>query len=102
MEKGFAVEGMNLRVGRLELDLVATKGDLVVIVEVRTRGPGSFQSALESVDKKKQERIVRAATELYRTKYAAREMRLRFDVVAIQENANGERSLEHIEGAFTG
>ncbi len=43
-----------------------------------------------------------AATELYRTKYAAREMRLRFDVVAIQENANGERSLEHIEGAFTG
>lgn len=86
---------------RLEIDLVATKDDLVVIVEVRLRGPGSFVSPLQSVDAKKRERLIRAATELYRTTYAARDMRLRFDVIAIEQDASGATTIEHIEGAFT-
>ncbi|CAN5492455.1 hypothetical protein BH09MYX1_BH09MYX1_28040 [soil metagenome] len=69
---------------------------------MRLRGAGSFQSALESVDKKKQERIVRAATALYAKTYAARAMRLRFDVIALTEDARGEISVEHVTGAFTG
>ncbi len=94
---------MRVSIGRsrLEIDLVATKGDLVVIVEVRLRGAGALVSPLASVDAKKRERLVRAATELYRTTYAAREMRLRFDVIAIEEDALGKTTLEHIEGAFT-
>ena len=99
--RGFAIEGPNVRVGRLEIDLVATKGDLVIVVEVRVRGAGSFQSALASVDRKKQERLVRAARTLYRDRYDARGMRLRFDVVAIDEDADGAVVITHVEGAFT-
>ncbi len=99
--RGFAIEGTNVRVGRLEIDLVATKGDLVIVVEVRVRGAGSFQSALASVDRKKQERLVRAARTLYRDRYDARGMRLRFDVVAIDEDADGAVVITHVEGAFT-
>ena len=80
---------------------MATRDDLVVIVEVRLRGPGSFQSALASIDDRKRERIVRAATELYRELFAARSIRLRFDVIAVTLDASGRHDLEHIEGAFT-
>src|SRR5271163_2337642 len=51
--RGFEILGRNVRAGALELDIVARKAELVVIVEVRTRGAGSFSSGLGSIDAKK-------------------------------------------------
>jgi putative endonuclease len=97
---GFAVLARNLRLGALELDIVARKGCLVVIVEVRTRGPGAWVGAFESVTPAKQRRILRAAERLWKARLAkaAAIQRVRVDVAAVTF-AGGRTSIEYVAGA---
>jgi putative endonuclease len=92
-----------LRLGHLELDVVAKRGDLVVIVEVRTRGPGAFEGAFASVTGAKRRHILLAAERLWRGRLAAdpEVARLRIDVAAVYFEA-GRTAVEYVAGAFTG
>lgn len=103
-ELGFTIDGTNVRVGPLEIDVVARKDDLVVIGEVRTRSKTAWTSALASVDRAKQARLVRAAERLYRERFAKEPVppRLRFDVLAVELRGDGSTHVEHVIGAFTG
>ena len=74
-----------------------------MIVEVRTRGKGSFTSALESVTPRKRDRLLRATDRLWREKLSklAGVERVRIDVAAV--TFDGETtSVEYIEGAIVG
>jgi putative endonuclease len=97
---GFTLLARNLKLGPLELDVVARKGALVVIVEVRTRGPGAWVRAFESVTWAKQRRILRAVERLWRTRLAryATIQRVRVDVAAVTF-AGGRTSIEYVAGA---
>jgi putative endonuclease len=64
--RGFSVLARNLRLGVLEIDIVARSGSLVVVVEVRTRGQGSFVGAFESVTPTKRANLTRAVARLWR------------------------------------
>jgi len=82
-----------------EVDLVMLDGDVLVFVEVRYRGPGSWSSAIESVDRAKQRRIVRTC-ELFRRDNPEHRFRaVRFDVVAATKGNLG-LELEWIRNAF--
>jgi putative endonuclease len=96
---GFVILWRNLRLGALELDIVAQRNELVVIAEVRFRGPGAFAAPLASMTFAKRRTLVRAARELWKQKLRHRKEigRVRIDVIAIR----GE-SVEWIEGALTG
>ncbi len=83
--------------GRKELDIIATKDDVAVFVEVKTRRAGSAQSPLEAVDARKQRRICLAADSFLKANRI--DFRSRFDIVAIIYNDEGSR-IEHIEDAF--
>jgi putative endonuclease len=101
-QRGFRVLWRNLRIGTLELDLVAQKDDLVVIVEVRTRGVRSFESALSSISITKQRTLLRAARALWR-KYLSKMAdvkRVRIDVAAVTLGP-AEPRIEWIAGALT-
>ena len=50
------------RVG--ELDIVARDRDVLVIAEVRTRGTDRYGGAAASVDPRKQQRLIRATSQL--------------------------------------
>lgn len=50
--------------GHLEVDFIARKGPLVVLVEVRTRGEGAWETAFGSVTIAKRKKL-RAALERY-------------------------------------
>ncbi len=91
---------MNLRLGKLELDIVARKGGLVAVVEVRTRGAGAFQTALASVSATKQRNLLRATDRLWRDHLVgdARIERVRIDVAAVSF-ADGQTRVEYIAGA---
>jgi putative endonuclease len=91
-----------VRVGRYEIDLVARAGDLAAVVEVRTRGEGSFEGALESVDARKRSRLVRAANGLWLSalRNVAGLRRMRFDVAAVHFDGPAVR-VEYVEAAFT-
>jgi len=94
---------MNLRLGPLELDIVAKRGGLVVVVEVRTRGAGAFDTALSSVSITKRRHLLRASHRLWRTHLVADSEveRVRIDVAAVSF-VSGETTVEYIAGAIVG
>jgi putative endonuclease len=100
--RGFDILARNLRLGALEIDLVARLGPLVAVVEVRSRGTSSYQRALASITPKKRATLLRAAERLWRERISkmADVERLRIDVAAVSF-ARGETHVEYIEGALT-
>jgi putative endonuclease len=99
--RGFGILGRNVRLGALELDVVARRDALVVVVEVRTRGSGAYVSALASVDRVKRVRLMRAVERLWRSRLAAMHDvdRVRIDVAAVVFAGKTTR-VEYIESAF--
>ena len=80
--QGLRVVARNVCFRGGELDLVAEHGRTLVFVEVRFRRSAAFGDAGESVEIRKQQRLVRAA-ELYLARNPAHAQRpCRFDVVA--------------------
>jgi putative endonuclease len=99
---GLELFGLNVRVGRLELDVVARDGRVVVVVEVRARGPGSWVRPLDSVDPRKRERVRRAGERLWRERFRHDPSveRMRFDVAGVELSADGELRIEIVKAAF--
>ncbi|MFT3771947.1 MAG: YraN family protein [Minicystis sp.] len=99
---GLTILAVNLRVGRLELDVVARDGPVIAVVEVRARGPGSWVRPLDSVDARKQQRVRRAGERLWRERFAKDRSieRMRFDVAAVELSADGGARIEIVKAAF--
>ncbi len=101
--KGFEILARNVRVRRLEIDLLARKDELVVVVEVRSRGGGAWVGGFTSVDWRKRARIRAAGHALWRSRFEAdaRVERMRFDIVSVTfDERTGEPRIEHAEAAF--
>lgn len=94
--RGLRLVCRNYRCRGGELDLVMLDGEALVVVEVRARSHPGFASAAESVDARKQARIVHA-TQLFLASHPREAMRpLRFDVVTF----DGAGRSDWIRGAF--
>lgn len=103
MAHGFRVVATKLRLGALELDIVARRGGLVVVVEVRTRRAGGYESALGSVSVAKRRRLLHATDRLWRSRLVADGSveRVRIDVAAVTFDGR-ETRVEYVEGAVVG
>ena len=99
-QQGLRIVARNVHLRHAELDLIAQDGGALVFVEVRLRSSARFGSAAESVDARKQRRIVRAATELLARGGLPRFSRVRFDVVAIDATVIPPL-VTHFRDAFT-
>lgn len=99
---GFRILWRNLRIGSLELDLVAKKDDLVVVVEVRVRGPGAFEGPLASMTWQKRRTLLRAVRALWRGRLSRWPdvARVRIDLAAVTHR-EGVPHVEWIAGAIT-
>jgi putative endonuclease len=99
--QGFELFARNLRLGALEIDVVAIRDGLVVVTEVRTRGPGAWVRAFESVSRSKRARLIRAAGRLWRTRLRRRGhlKRVRIDVASVTF-AGAATHVEYVEGAI--
>lgn len=100
-ELGFRILARNVHLRHAEIDLVAMERRALCIVEVRLRGGPRFGSAAESVDARKQRRLLRAAAELLARGRFPRHDALRFDVVTVDSSAEPPR-IELIRAAFDG
>lgn len=100
-EAGFSIVARNLRLGRLELDIVARREELVVVVEVRTRGAGAWSSGLGSLTYEKRERVRRAGERLWRRRYKRDSTveRLRFDAASVHFG-DGAPTIDYVVAAF--
>ena len=99
--KGFNILNNNYSSRYGEIDIVATKDECLVFVEVKFRKENSMVSGLESVDKRKQIKITKTAL-VYLSKFN-KDVDTRFDVIEITDQ-NSEKvsagSIIHIENAF--
>lgn len=98
--RGYRILARNARAGRVELDLVAMRGRLLVIAEVKTRRSRSGGAPEEAVDHRKRERLVQGAAAWLAEHPRARVAQVRFDVVACEWDAGRGWSVRHLEGAF--
>ena len=96
---GYRILDRNARADRVEIDLVAARGALVVFVEVKTRRTRAAGLPEEAVDFRKRERLVRGAL-AWLAERGWRGHRVRFDVIACEWHPTGAWTLRHLEGAF--
>jgi putative endonuclease len=96
-ERGFAIVGRNVRVGRLEVDLVARRPGLLVVCEVRARR-GSLVDPAETFDAAKRARTRRAALEVWSRH--GRGCALRLDAAAVTFDGSGVPRLRYYEDVF--
>jgi len=93
--RGWRVLARNWRSGRTgELDVVALKGGVLAVCEVKARSSEAFGTPLEAVTPAKQARIRRLAA-AYLAASGVRAARVRFDVAAVLDGR-----LEVVEDAF--
>ena len=96
---GFTIAGKNYRTRGGEIDIVARKGDLLVFVEVRSRGDAGFGTPEETVTPAKRRRVVAAARRYLSTVSPSSWREARFDVIAI-EGVGNAAVLRHYPAAF--
>ena len=97
-KKGYRMVERNYRCPVGELDLIALDRRVIVFVEVKTRQDRSFGAPLESVDPRKQRKMIKTAL-FFLSEHKLHQREARFDVVGISF-AGREPVVEHIQNAF--
>jgi len=86
-KQGLRLLAQNWRCRSGELDLVLLDKDTVVFTEVRYRNSSRYGGAAQSVDGRKQRKLVRSAQQFLQQHSALNNQPCRFDVVALGEAA---------------
>lgn len=97
LSQGYTVMERNWRCGHLEIDIIASKDDDIIFVEVKTR-QDSRQNPLDAMTPRKIGLLCKAA-ESY---IVSRKIPLnpRFDVAAVTGDGHGDGEIEYIPNAF--
>jgi putative endonuclease len=83
-----------------ELDIVARADGVLVVAEVRTRTSSAYGGAAASVDRRKQRRITRAASQLLQQRADLACLAVRFDVLVVSDPYGPAPAIEWIQHAF--
>jgi len=97
-QQGFAIVARNAKVGRLELDLVARRGSLLVVCEVRTRSSRDFVDPILTIDPRKRERV-RSAARSWIAQRGLLRLEIRMDAASVIVGS-GEPEITYYEAAF--
>lgn len=96
-EAGLVVLDANWRGASGEIDLVAREGDVLVVVEVKTRATVLRGTPHEAITPAKLERLVRLAEE-WQAAHSLRAPQVRLDLVAVLRPRRGPSVVEHVRG----
>ena len=97
-ESGYEILDENWCHGKAEVDLIAYRDKRIIFIEVKTRSSTGFGQPEDFVTDTKQNLLQKAADEyLYIMDFKGE---IRFDIVSILFDKQGEYTLKHIEDAF--
>ena len=99
LDQGLELITRNYRCRLGEIDLIMRDGRGTVFVEVRYRGNRRFADGPETVDRRKQSKLVATAMHYLQSHPTAAAFPARFDVIAITPDG-GENRLQWIPNAF--
>ncbi|MCK0130491.1 YraN family protein [Flavobacteriaceae bacterium F08102] len=97
LKNGYTVLERNYRYLKAEVDLIAIKGGILAVVEVKTRSNRNFGLPQDFVSKKKIKLMVMAIDHYIQEREL--DVDVRFDIIAIVIDKNTV-SLAHLEDAF--
>ena len=100
--QGYTILERNFTTTLGEIDLIAFRDGVIAFVEVRSLTAPGMLDPLETVTRRKQQRVIRAAQQ-YASLHALAEenVELRFDVVSVVfEKGKRGSDVRHVEGAF--
>lgn len=97
-KQGYKIICCNFQCKLGEIDIIAQHDNCLIFVEVRYRQSSLFGGAALSVDRKKQKKIIRAASLYLQQNNLTNQIPCRFDVFAIQ---GSQGSFNWIENAFS-
>jgi putative endonuclease len=97
VQKGFEIVARNYRYKRAEIDLIVTRGDWLLFIEVKTRSSSAYGEPEDFIDELKVRKIFEAAEEyIFSTDWQGH---VRFDVVSVKLGAEAE--IVHFEDAIS-
>lgn len=96
-KNGFEILERNWFFAKAEIDIIATKNNELIIVEVKTRISDFFGDPQDFVSSSKIKLLVKAANEYVISNDL--DIETRFDIIAVLKNKTQEK-LEHFENAF--
>lgn len=96
MAKGYRILGFRLKTPQAEIDLLAKRGDVLAVVEVKSRT--ALEVAIETVTVDQRERLRRAGAQLAANRPGLRGCGVRLDLVALAPG----RLPRHIPDAWKG
>ncbi|KFF28311.1 YraN family protein [Chryseobacterium vrystaatense] len=97
-KKGYKVLTRNFRFQKAEIDIIAEKENLIIIVEVKARSTDAFMLPQEAVTKTKIKSIVSAANH-YLEEFN-RNNEVRFDIISVLPDEMKKLTIDHITDAF--
>ena len=97
LKQGYRILERNFVFQKAEIDIIARKADMIIIVEVKTRNSDFFGDPQSFVTASKIKLLVKAANEYILSNDI--DLEVRFDIIAILKNQHQE-NIEHIENAF--
>ena len=89
-EARLKINQRNYHTQRGEIDIIARDGDTVVFVEVRYRNSSTYGSAEESINHRKQQRIIHAAQAWLQEHRLTESTVCRFDTVCISPSTDSQ------------
>ena len=97
-KKSFQIIACNWRSGHLEIDIIATKNDVIHFVEVKTRHSNRFGYPEESVTPKKFRSLQKAAN-AFLTRFD-KVMKIQFDILSVSMLPGKEIEFYFIEDVY--
>ena len=95
---GYEILDENWTHGKAEVDLIAYKDRMIIFAEVKTRTGNGFGEPEDFVDLRKQRLLADAADEyIYLMDHQGE---VRFDIISVLFNKQGDPIIKHIEDAF--
>jgi putative endonuclease len=98
-KKGFRLLECNYRTKAGEIDLIMQDGEDLVFVEVRLRNNPHFGNAIDSIDQRKQQKIIKTANHYLSRNNLIDKVNCRFDVIGISYPQT-KAVIEWIQDAF--
>jgi putative endonuclease len=100
LNQGLKLLEQNFRTKMGEIDLIFQQAETIVFVEVRFRKSIHYGTSQESVDYRKQQKIIKTALFFMQKKHWLEKKPFRFDMLAIHHSPSAPQ-IEWIKNAFT-
>jgi putative endonuclease len=97
LEKGYNIRHKNYRYLKTEIDIIAQKDDVLIIVEVRARANDQIIPIAQTITPKKIKLLVAGADHYVSSNNL--DVEVRFDIITILKNSKVFK-IEHLEDAF--